>query len=216
MRRGAAAAASVLLVAWLLASAGPAAGQEEEPAEPWGQEVQDPPMPGTPKQFRIAATAGSLLWSGREGRAAIDDRPLVGLDIERLVGPFLAFRVGGAYGRTRVAGEGGATDANQWLADVSAVLRLGFGPLRRAPVVPFGTVGIGTVVHDPTDRELATKSQSAAAFGAGVELDLSGPVGARAEWRRYVVDAENLFDPADRAGESRRADRLFASLYFRF
>ncbi|MFQ5678899.1 MAG: outer membrane beta-barrel protein [Gemmatimonadota bacterium] len=179
-------------------------------------EPQGPPMAGTPRQFRIAATAGALLWGDEAGRPSADDGALVGLEIERRVGRFLGFRVGGAYGRTTLTGDTAAVRTNQYVVEIAVAPRLALGALRRAGVVPFAAVGIGALVHDPEADDLVTKSQSAVGFGGGLDLDLTARFGGRAEWRHYIVDSEDIFDPTDRGGRARGAERLLASLYLKF
>jgi hypothetical protein len=179
-------------------------------------------MPTAPEQFRLSVTASALSWKDEAGRAQIDGGVLAGVDVESRAGSFLAFRLSGGYGSTTATAAGPpgdgipeVTDVNQYVIDLSAVLRLGLASLERAGVVPFGVAGLGAVVHDPAFEELVTKSQSAALFGGGVDFDFSDDFGARAEWRRYIVDAETLFDPADRTGNDRHADRFIASLYWK-
>lgn len=197
-----------------LAASGEVGAQEPEAVGP-GEipPAEEPPTARAPKQFRIAVTGGALTWAEEPERDAIENGAMVGLEIERRVGPFVAFRAGGGYGRSTAANDTAAVDLNQFLADVVASLRLAFGPLRRAGVVPFGTVGLATVVQDPESEELATKSQSAAAFGGGLDADLARSLGLRAEWRRYLVDSEDLFDPTDRTGKGRVVDRFYGGLY---
>lgn len=199
------------------------AAQEPGPADPPdGSELPEPPMPEAPDVFRISLAGGALMWGSEPGRTVLDDGGLWGIDVESRVGRFLAFRLSGAYGRSAAAAAvtpepdtlPTVTDLNQVLVDLVAELRLGLRGLEEVGVVPFGTVGVATVVHDPAAPALITKSQSAWTYGLGVEVaGLAGPLGARAEWRRYRVEAENLFAPADRTGSSREADRLFGTLY---
>lgn len=205
-------AAAVALAAALLASAAALRAQEPTGA---GAPLEDPPMARAPQQFRVALTGGALAWGEEPGRASLEDGAILGLDLERRVGPFVAFRASGGYGRSRAVNDTASVELNQFVGDVMASLRLGFERLRRVGVVPFGTVGLATVVHDPVSDELVTKSQSAVAFGGGLDADLAGPFGFRAEWRRYVVDSEDLFDPAERTGRGRVADRFYGAVYWR-
>lgn len=192
----------------------PAPAQERDEARPpAGELLQEPAMAVAPKQFRLALTGGALAWDAAPGRGSLGDGPLVGIDIERGIGSYLAFRLSGGFARTTAANDTASTEVNQYLLDLVASARLAVGPLGRAGVVPFGTIGLGSVVHDPELGELVTKSQSAVAFGAGLDADLGSTFGVRAEWRRYAVDAEDLFDPMDRTGEVRTADRFYGSVY---
>lgn len=172
-------------------------------------------MAEAPKQFRVAVTGGALSWAEEPRRGSLDNGALVGLDVERRVAGYLGFRLSGGYGRTTAANDTTSADLNQYVADVVAALRLAVAPLRQAGVVPFGTIGLGTVVHDPESAGLVTKSQSAVAFGAGLDADLSGAFGIRVEWRRYIVDGEDLFDPTDRTGVGRVADRFHGGLFLK-
>lgn len=183
-------------------------------------DATDPAVPETPRLFRIGIAGGALAWDDGGQGVSLDDGSLWGLDIESRPNRFLAFRASGAWGRGAAAGVDttgapASTDLSQWIADLAAVGRLGIGPLERAGLVPFGTVGLGTVVHDPVQEGLLTASQSAFSFGAGLDLDISASFGGRAEWRRYRVEVEDPFDPMDRAGTTRTADRFFASLYWK-
>lgn len=199
----------------------------QEPPVPSGDTITEPAMAPTPRLFRLAASAGVLAWRDESGRNEIDAAPVFGLEIESRVGPWLAFRLGGAYGLTTiVAAEGVAqdgldaaaletTDAGQYLIDLAVVPRLGLPALERAGVVPYAAVGVGAVVHDPEAEELVTRSQNALGFGGGVDVDLGGAFGARAEWRRYLVNAEDALTPEDREGDERAADRFWGALYWK-
>ncbi|MFQ5689243.1 MAG: outer membrane beta-barrel protein [Gemmatimonadota bacterium] len=172
-------------------------------------------MARAPRQFRLALTGGLLAWNDERGVDRIDDRAMVGFDLENRIQRFFSLRLGAAYGRTTVTGDSAAVDADQYVVDLTLAGHLAIGPLQRLGVVPFGTIGIGAVVHAPDGDGLATKSQSAAVYGGGLDADLTPSVGLRAEWRRYRVNAETIFDPTDRTGTDRSADRFFASLYLK-
>lgn len=187
-----------------------AGGEGAERAPP-----EEPPMAAAPDQFRLGLTGAALWWPVEPERARVGDDGVVGIEVERRVGRFVAFRASGAYGRTTAASGEASTRLNQYLIDVLANLRLDVGPAHRAGVVPFGTIGLGSVIHDPEAGDLVTKSQSAAVVGAGLDVDLSRAFELRAEWRRYLVDSEDLFDPADRAGRGRPAHRLQAGLFLK-
>lgn len=207
------------------ARAAPLAAQEPAAGEARGDTARTAPLPGppmaeAPDAFRISAGGGVLAWPDVEDRPSLSDAGLWGLDVESRVNRFVAFRLSAAYGTATAAGSPPAdslpsvTGVAQYVVDLSAVLRAGLEPLERLGAVPFGTVGLGTVVHDPDAEALGTKSQSAWSFGAGVEVEpLPGPFGLRVEWRRYRVDGEDLFSPVDRTGRIRSADRLLATLF---
>lgn len=184
-------------------------------AEVTAPSQEAPEMAEAPLQFKVSLTGGVFRWEEEPERPDLDTGVLLGLDIESEVGRFLAFRLSGAYGRASAATAGAAADVNQYVADLAGVFRLGVDPLVEAGIVPFGILAVGTVVHDPEDDELITKSQSAWGFGGGLDVGLSERFGARAEWRRYLVNTEDLFDPMGRTGDERTADRFFGSLYWR-
>lgn len=196
--------------------ADPIRAQAQEVSAGSSGEIQDPAMARPPRQFKISTFLGALLWGTEEDRPDVDDAAIVGLEIERQVGHYIAFRLSGGYGRTTLTENTAAVDVNQFLIDLAVVPRLALGPLRRAGVIPFGTVGIGTLVHDPEDDELVTKSQSALELGGGIDVDFSKRFGGRVEWRHYMVDSENIFEPTDRSGVTRTVERLSASLYWKF
>ena len=173
-------------------------------------------MARAPRQFKISTSVGALLWGTEEERPDVEDGAIVGLEIERQVGHYIAFRVSGGFGRTTLTEDTAAVDVNQYLIDLAVVPRLALGPLRRAGVVPFGTVGIGTLVHDPEGDELVTKSQNALELGGGIDVDFSKRLGGRLEWRHYIVDSENIFETTDRSGVTQTVERLSASLYWKF
>ncbi len=63
---------------------------------------------------------------------------------------------------------------NQWLIDLLAVGRLAVRPLIRAGVMPFGLVGIGSVILDPSDDDFRTRSQGAFSIGGVIDLEPQG------------------------------------------
>lgn len=224
IRTAALAAALALLVdpavsggAWGRAAQAAGGLAAQEPAAAGADTVPEPPMAPTPRLFRLGASAGALAWQDESGRNQIDSGLLLGLELESRVGPWLAFRFGAAYGGTTLleADGSGETDAGQYLIELAVVPRLGLPSLERVGVVPYATIGVAAVVHDPETEDLVTRSQNALGFGAGVDVDLGGAFGARAEWRRYRVNAEDAFDPQDREGDERTADRFWASLYWK-
>ena len=203
----------------------PAAGQETE------EDLAGPPMADAPNQFRASVTAGWLAWDGPEasGGKQVDTGPLWGVDVETLVSRYLSFRFGGGYGRTTISGpdQSGTTrtvDANQVVLELVAEPRLAFGPLRRAGVVPFGIVGAGSVVHDPSTEEgafdpsLPSRSQGSLIYGGGVEVapEALGDVGVRLEWRRNEVQIQPTFVVTSLEGTSRGAGRFMGSIYWSF
>mgnify|MGYP006295352093 CR=1 FL=1 len=217
-------ALSLALGAALLAAA-PAAAQETE------EDLAGPPMADAPDQFRVSALAGWVGWDDADGAGEqeVDGGSLLGLDLETRVSRYLAFRFGGGFGKTTITGTDGdgasqTADANQYLLELTAEPRLAVGPLARTGVVPFGIVGAGSVVHDPStepgefDPSLPTRSQGSLILGGGVEVSppALGGFGLRVEWRRAEVQMQSLFAVTAREGTGRTSDRILGSLYWSF
>lgn len=236
--RTAVAAVAALLAAALAAfGAVPDAARAQEPGSGTDTVEVAPPeapaMADAPTQFRVAPYAGRLSWSDPTapaaepeapgpGAVALDGSGVYGVQLESRLVPYLGFRLGASYGTSEAAAPGaGPVEVNQVLGEVSTVLRLALPTMRRAGVVPFGTAGLGTVVHDPKTpdgRQLITRSQTGFLFGAGVDADLPGVsrAGLRVEWQRAEVQLENLLDPADRSSVNREADRFVGALTWAF
>ncbi|MFW6193804.1 MAG: hypothetical protein ACOC83_10000 [Gemmatimonadota bacterium] len=192
-----------------------AAGAQEEPG--------DPGMATAPAQFRAGVTGSRLMWSGGEPSAP-DDGGLWGLELERLLVPAAAIRLEASHGTTTLVSSDDAVDARTFLLAITGVARLALDPLERVGLVPFGTLGVGSVVHDPDRDDLTTASQNTLTWGAGLEARPFGrtaasrlaPLGLRVEWRRYQVELENVFDPVDLSSRTRHANRVSASLFWAF
>lgn len=200
---------ALLLGLVLLAPAG--LGAQEEPSE----RTEAPAMAEAPEAFRLGPTVDVLTWTEGPGPTP-EDATLWGLAVERLLDQVLAVRLGLAHGSGSVAGGGQEVDVGTYVADLSLLVRGRLPRAAEAGVVPFGAVGVGTVVHDPADDDLSTASQNALSYGLGVDVRALNRFGARVEWRRYAVNLENIFDPVDRSGSSRDADRFQAVLYWAF
>lgn len=209
-------AVSTLVAALVALTAAPvAAGAQEEPG--------DPGMATAPAQFRVGVTGSHLGWSGG-GQTMPDDGGLWGLELERLLLPAAAIRLEASHGTTTLVSSDDAVDARTYLLGVTGVARLALDPLESVGLVPFGTLGVGSVVHDPDRDDLTTASQNTLTWGAGLEArpfarapaSRLAPVGLRVEWRRYQVELENVFDPVDLTSRTRHADRLSASLFWAF
>lgn len=199
-----AAAVAVILVAAL--RPGPVVGQEE---------LDVPAMAESPRQFHLSATMGALSWSDGPG-PAVDGSALFGLDVERLLTPYASVRLAGAHGSTSATGPDGTAGVNVVLFELGVTGRVAVSSLRRAGVVPFVSAGIGSIVFDPEAEDLTTRSQNALSYGAGVEARPMRRIGFRAEWKHYDARLENLFDPTDRTGSTRDADRFQASVFWTF
>ena len=214
MRAGPRVARGSFIALTLLLAAGSAPGWAQEPAEQEPAE-QEPAMAEAPLQFRLSGTGGVFLWGEEENVPRIDDLALFGLDIESRVVPALAFRLGVSYGRTSAADDTSSVDVNQWMIDLMAVGRLAVRPLVRAGVVPFGLVGLGSVILDPSGDDFRTRSQGAFSIGGGIDLEPRGRWGGRVEFRHYSVSLEDVLDPLDRQGETLSANLILASIYWK-
>lgn len=203
-RRAALAAVALSLAAALAAPPATARAQGEE-----GYLVD------APRPYRIGVTGSALLWEEAATRSP-SDGSLWGLDVERTLFRYASVRLGAAYGTTTLENAGRSADADTYVLEVLVGPRLALPSLQEAGVVPFGTVGLGSVVHDPSPGGLVARSQNAFSWGGGVEWRFLPRLGLRAEWRSYTADLENVFDPVDRTGESRDADRFQATLHWSF
>lgn len=206
------AGATLLSVAALLAPVG--AGAQAPAGEP-PDGAEAPEMADAPEAYRLGPTATHLTWAEGSGPTP-DDGTLLGLDVERLLDSFLAMRLGLAHGSGSIAGDGQEEDVGAYMVDLSLVVRAPLSGLARAGVVPYAAGGIGTVVHDPAADSLSTASQNTLSYGLGVDFRALDRFGARLEWRRHEVNLENVFDPVDRTGRPRAANRFQASLYWAF
>lgn len=187
------------------------------PAGAAGQAEPEPPeIAEAPSQFRVGLTGSALLWEEAAERSPTDGS-LWGVDVERVLFRYLGVRLDAALGTNRVRGTSDSVDVTSYLAEVVAAVRIAPPALEEeVGVVPFLAVGVGTLVHDPHREGLTTASQNALSWGIGFELSRFDRFGVRAEWRRYDVDVEDLFDALDRTGASRRADRLQLTGYVTF
>lgn len=206
------AGATLLSVLALLAPAG--AGAQAPAGEP-PDGAEAPEMADAPEAYRLGPTASYLTWA-EESDPTPDDGMLLGLDVERLLDSLLAVRLGLAHGSGSIAGDGQEGDVGTYVVDLSLVLRAPLSGLARAGVVPYAAGGIGTVVHDPAADSLSTASQNTLSYGLGVDFRALDRFGARLEWRRHEVNLENVFDPVDRTGRPRAANRFQMSLYWAF
>lgn len=179
-------------------------------------EPEAPEIAEAPRQYRIGLTGSAMRWEDASERAP-GDGSLWGVDVERVLFRYLGVRLDAALGTNVVRGASDSADVTTYLAELVVAARIAPPELEKEiGVVPFLAAGIGTLVHDPEPEELTTASQNALSWGLGVELTRFDGFGARAEWRRYDVDLEDLFDPLDRTGRSRRADRLQLTGYVTF
>lgn len=180
------------------------------------ESVRPPPMPDAPRQFKLAAALSVQRWGDAAGRGEVDDSWLYGLEVERLLIDFLSIRLSGAYGRGSVAGASGEVDLNQYLVDLALLGRLAIEPLASAGVIPYAGVLGGSIVHDPVERDLRTRSQTALGFGAGTEVRLTDRLGLHLDWRHLFVELEDILNPESREAVQVEVDRASAGLFWRF
>jgi opacity protein-like surface antigen len=180
------------------------------------ESVQPPTMPDAPRQFKLAATLSTQSWGNAAGRGEVDDSWLYGLDVERILIDFLSIRLSGAYGRGSIAGASGDVDFNQYVIDLALLGRLAFEPLTSLGVIPYvGMIG-GSIVHDPVESDLRTRSQTALGFGAGAEVRLTDRLGLHADWRHLFVELEDILSPESRESVRVEVDRASVGLFWRF
>lgn len=203
-------AAAVLAVAALLAAA-PAAAQEDG----GGAETAEELLVEAPRPYRIAVTGSALLWHEAATRSP-DDGSLWGLEVERLLLRWAFARLGAAFGRSTVTSGERSADVNSYLLEVVLGPRVAVADLRELGVIPYAAVGFGSLVHDPRVDGLATRSQNAFSWGAGVEWSFRPDLGVRAEWRQYSADLEDIFAELDRTGQTRDADRFQIAVFWAF
>lgn len=216
VRRGPLAVLAVLLaLGGGLAAPAVAAGQQEGGDPAASAEGDEGLLVPAPRPFRLSATGSALLWEEAATRSP-DDGPLWGAEIERLLIRYAFARIGASFGPSTVVSGDRSVDVNTFVVELLAGPRFALPALRRAGVVPYAGVGIGSVVHQPTEGDLATRNQNAFLWGGGVEWSFHPRWGVRGEWRRYSADLENIFAELDRTGETRDADRFQISVFWAF
>jgi len=177
---------------------------------------EDPPMPGLEPRFSLAVGGTSWVWDDAPaGSASVGDETSIALDLESRLTSWLAFRLGGSYGRPSLRLDEDEVGANQYHVEVVGVLKAPW-PLEAWRVTPFVDGGWGSLVHDPRRDGLTTKNQSMWLYGAGVEWDALPRLGIRAAWRRAEVELSNVFDPLERDSVTVDADRWMWGVYWRF
>lgn len=172
-------------------------------------------MATAPEETRVEVSGGPLVW-GDGAPVTVSDGPLLGVGVERHLLGYFSVRLGFAYGGAEISDIDRSTDVRTYLAEVLLGGRLALPSLRDAGVVPFASAGIGSLLHDPAASDLGTRSQNAFSWGGGLDVRLGDRLGARAEWRRYTVRVENVFEPTNLDATSRNAQRILASLYWEF
>jgi opacity protein-like surface antigen len=178
--------------------------------------VQPPRMPDAPRQFKLAAALSTQSWGNAAGRGEVDDSWLYGLDVERILIDFLSIRLSGAYGRGSIASASGNIDFNQYVIDLALLGRLAFEPLISAGVIPYVGVLGGSMVHDPVEGDLRTRSQTALGFGAGAEVRLTDRLGLHADWRHLFVELEDILSAESREAVQVEVERASVGLFWRF
>lgn len=161
-----AAVSTGLLVAGLLLAA-PLAAQPPGSAAP--PEVPPPGGIVVPvRSYALGLGVGSLRW---DDEAPYDDLVLGSLTIERALWSGVRGRAGMGYGTTTLAAAA-PIDTRIYAFDLQVLLSPAFGPLADSPILPYGVVGVGSLVVDltaePADFEGGTRSQSQVTYGGGV------------------------------------------------
>lgn len=201
---------TLLLVAGLLLSpARPARAQ----AAAGDTLPPEPTMAEAPNQFRLSLSGAGLFWKDDPARS-VSDGTLWGIDLERTVARYASLRLGGAVGSADLTVADRSSAVTSYLVELLAEGRLALPSLVRVGVVPLATVGVAGLTFDPEEDGVSTVSQNTFLFGGGVEVLPLPHLGARLEWRRYSVQLENPFEPVDRSGETRDADRLLVTLFW--
>jgi len=174
-----------------------------------------PETPPAPYQFRLGLSASRIAWGGSTTRSP-ENAWTWGLDVERILLPYVSLRFGASYLPERVVQGADATDVHGYLVEVAAEPRLALPSLRRVGVIPFATIGIGSMIFDPATDALPTRSQNTFLVGGGIEVRLGPRWGGRLEWRHEHVDLQSLFDATALGSVSDHADRVGATLYWTF
>jgi len=164
----------------------------------WAQERPEAPPPGGivehAHDFAVALGAGHFRW---DDAAPYDDLSLFDVSVERLLWQGIRGRAGAAFGRTDLNLEGDKISTNVFWIDLQVLVAPEFGPLADSPVLPYGLIGVGAVVTDPSEDpriEPTTRSQSSVTWGGGVR----GRVARRLEASADVVGSMlRLADPVN-------------------
>lgn len=186
------------------------------PASPLGAQ-EEPVMPGAPEMFRLGAAASFFAWPAAEGpENGVGDLLTGGVELEAVVSRWIGFRLGVGVGATTItATSGESVDARQYLVELLAAGRLPVGRLAELGVTPWAEVGVGTLVHQPTDT-LRSRNQNTFLLGLGADVEIGERVGVRTGWRTLDVEQADVFDPEDRGSRDVRAHRIVTVLYWRF
>jgi len=173
-------------------------------------------MPELPQRFSVALGGTRWVWDDAPpGTSSVGDATSVGLELESLVTSWLAFRLGGGFGRPTLRDGADGVGANQYHVEALGSLRAPW-PLAEWRVTPFIDGGWGSLVHDPRRNGLVTKNQSMWLYGAGIEWDALDRLGIRVGWRRAEAELSTVFDPLERDSVTVDAGRWLWSLYWRF
>lgn len=189
------------------------AGSPQEAASP----QEEPAMPEAPEMFRLGVAGSLFSWPESDGeRNGTDDLVGGGVELEAVVARWIGFRLGVNAGATEItAPDGRATDARQFLVELLVAPRFPVGVLAELGVTPWAELGVGTLVHQPTDS-LRARNQNALIVGAGADLDLSDGWGVRLGWRTLEIEQADVFDPDDRSSRDVRGHRAIGAVYWRF
>lgn len=146
------------------------------------------------RSYALGLGVGSLRW---DDAAPYDDLVLGSLTIERALWSGIRGRAGMGYGTTTLTAAA-PIDTRIYAFDLQVLLSPAFGPLADSPVLPYGVVGVGSLVVDLTDEppgfEGGTRSQSQVTYGGGVVARIVDRWEARVE---ATAASLRLADPLD-------------------
>lgn len=172
-----------------LFAAMPVMGQEPVLPGVAGRDAPAPPPGGiidAERSYAIGLGVAAFRW---DERAPYDDMALGSFTIERRLWSGIRGRAGLAAGMTDLAGSSAgepvATDV--YLVDLQILAGPDFGVFREIGVLPYGLVGVGSLVTNPSSDgglDLPTRSQSQFTYGGGVMARVFARWEARAEVTR--------------------------------
>ena len=145
------------------------------------------------RNFALGLGIGVLGW---DETAPFDDLTLASIGIERRLWTGIRGRAAMGVGSTELVAEN-PVDTNVYAFDLQVLVAPEFGPFRDLGVMPYGLVGLGSLVTDPDsdqDREFPTRSQSQVTYGGGVAARLFERWEARGEVTAASLRLANPFE----------------------
>jgi hypothetical protein len=132
--------------------------------------------------FAIGGWIGHYSW---EESAPYEDHAMGGVSIERLLWSGVRGRAAIGAGKTTLGLDDEDRDAWIMPFDLQVLLSPDFGPLRGFGVLPYGVLGFGSLVTNPSgvegEESLPTRAQSQWTYGGGIQARLPGRLEARVE-----------------------------------